>query len=338
VGVVVGASATRTGYGFRAHPYANQQTIRGGWAFGASSGKVSYSGTLQRADSALGLGLRAFASGLEQINFFGLGNGTPEQTNRSRYHSPQTVFSVSPVVSLARSVHGTFTAGPEIRFIHSRADAGSILFDQSPYGVGRFGLVSLRTDVDLDTRPATTGRLVTLATDPTSADQPSGRAARVLASAFVTPAAWDVRETYGGIDATLAGYLGGDNLQLAARVGGQHRFGTYPWFDAAFLGGTTDRGFHSHRFAGDSSVFTNVELRAYFGGPHFASVFPVRFGLVAFGDTGRVWLAGDAENGWHPSAGIGALLKPVGTGIVLRAVVAESAEGALIYAGSGFRF
>jgi hypothetical protein len=81
-----------------------------------------------------------------------------------------------------------------------------------------------------------------------------------------------------------------------------------------------------------------VEVRTYFGPAHFSSVFPVRFGLVGFVDTGRVWLEGESSNAWHPSAGGGLLMKPVGTGIVLRAAVAAGSEGPLLYIGSGFRF
>ena len=132
--------------------------------------------------------------------------------------------------------------------------------------------------------------------------------------------------------------VSGAHLQLAARVGGQRRFGTYPWFDAASLGSATDRGYRSHRFAGDSSLYGNLELRAYMGPPRFESIFPIRFGVVGFVDVGRVWLEGENSQKWHPSAGGGVLAKPVGTALVLRAVVADGDEGILLYIGSGFRF
>jgi hypothetical protein len=67
-------------------------------------------------------------------------------------------------------------------------------------------------------------------------------------------------------------------------------------------------------------------------------VFPVRFGLVGFADTGRVWVKGESSNTWHQSGGGGVLLKAVGTSIVLRAVAATGGEGTLVYLGSGFRF
>ena len=160
----------------------------------------------------------------------------------------------------------------------------------------------------------------------------------MLASGFVAPAVLDVRKTYQGVDGYVTGHVGNTHVQLATRVGGQRLFGTYPWFDAAVIGGANDRGFHSHRFAGDASLYGNAELRTYFGPPVFTSVFPVRLGLVGFVDTGRVWLRTEHTNTWHPSEGGGILAKLVGTSIVLRAVAARGSEGTLVYAGSGFRF
>jgi len=92
------------------------------------------------------------------------------------------------------------------------------------------------------------------------------------------------------------------------------------------------------RFAGDASLSGGAEVRRYLTGPVYQSVFPVRLGVVGFADAGRVWLAGDRSDTWHPSWGGGAVLKPVGTSIVLRAVAAHSADGTLFYAGSGFTF
>ena len=231
--------------------------------------------------------------------------------------------------------------GPEIIYSRSGQDEGTVLFDEMPYGTGRFSRVAMRASMELDTRSKTHTSLFDLASGTStgeSVDLPPGRGLRVVGSTFVTPAAMDVEQTYGGLDGSVAAYVGNPSVQIAARVGGARLFGDYPWFDAAFLGGRTDRGYRSHRFAGDASLYGNAELRTYFGGPMFPSVFPVRFGLVGFVDAGRVWLSDEDSRRWHPSAGGGVLLKPVGTQIVLRAVLAHGSEGTLVYAGSGFRF
>jgi len=340
LGAVVGASLTHTTYGFRASPAAKEQAIRGGWSFGQSSGKLEYDGTFRRSASALGFDLRAVVSGIGQVNFFGFGNDTPKQA-RSRYHIQQTVVTVAPVARFGTSDRASLTIGPEFRLSDTGKRTGTILFEQAPYGIGRFSLVDARATVQLGTRRAKGPGLMAVALGEATGDtpdQPTGGGLRVVASGYVAPATLDVAETYGGVDGYVTAQVGNNHVQLATRVGGQRVFGTYPWFDAAVIGGSSVRGFRSHRFAGDASLYGNAELRTYLGPPVFASVFPVRFGFVAFVDTGRVWLRGENTNTWHPSEGGGILLKPVGTSIVLRAVVARGAEGTLVYAGSGFRF
>jgi len=340
LGVVLGASITRTSYGFRAVPAAKEQTVRGGWSFGESSGKVEYDGTFRRPASVLGFDMRAGVSGIEQVNFFGFGNDTIRES-RSRYHIQQTLVTIAPAIRVGGSPRGSLTLGPELRYSRTGKRTGTILFEKAPYGIGEFGIADLRATIELGTKVATAPGVMSVALGAATgetADQPPGGGIRAVASVFAAPAAIDVTETYGGVDGYVSAHAGSDSVQLAVRVGGQRMFGTYPWFDAAVLGGANDRGFHSHRFSGDASLYGNAELRTYLGHPVFSSVFPVRFGLVGFADTGRVWVKRENSNTWHPSGGGGVLLKPVGTGMVLRAVAATGGEGTLVYLGSGFRF
>ena len=340
LGVVAGATLTHSTYGFRSVPAEKEQNLRGGWSFGDSSGKIEYDGLFKRPASPLSLDLRTFVSGIEHVNFFGFGNDTAS-ISRSRYHIGQTMITVAPSARFG-GTRASISIGPELRYSDTGKRTDTLLFDQAPYGIGRFGIADLRVRFEADTQPSSnaSGLMAVALGESTgeTPDLPPGRGLRVLASGYAAPAIWDVSEAYGGVDAYVSGYVGNQSVQLAARVGGQRVFGTYPWFDAAFIGGRTDRGFHSHRFAGDASLYGSTELRAYLGGPVFASIFPVRFGLVGFVDSGRVWLKGESSNAWHPSAGGGVLLKPVGTTMVLRAVAAHSSEGTLFYAGSGFRF
>jgi hypothetical protein len=340
LGAVIGASLVHTTYGFRSVPAAKEQTIRGAWSFGQSSGKVEYDGTFRRSASPVGFDLRAFASGIEQVRFYGLGDDTPRQS-RTRARIQQTVFTFAPAVRIGQSARASLTIGPEFRYSDTGKRTGTVLFEQSPYGVGQFSLADVRLGLQLDSRRNTNRGLLEVAlADSTGdvADQSSGNGVRLSASTFGAPAVLDVTKAYGGVDGYVAGYVGNSTVQLATRVGGERLFGPYPWFDAAFLGGMNDRGFHSRRYAGDASVYGNLELRTYLGPPVFASIFPVRFGIIGFADTGRVWVKSESSNTWHPSYGGGLLLKPVGTGIILRAVVATSPEGQLLYAGTGLRF
>ena len=56
-GVFLGGGITTVGYGFRKHPWADQQTLRAGWAFGAQQPKVDYRGEFR--EGRFGLPLRA---------------------------------------------------------------------------------------------------------------------------------------------------------------------------------------------------------------------------------------------------------------------------------------
>ena len=71
---------------------------------------------------------------------------------------------------------------------------------------------------------------------------------RILAEGFFVPKAWDVTETFGGIDGSVAGYLGNQKLVFATRVGGRALWGEYPWFESASIsasGGKGVRGYYT---------------------------------------------------------------------------------------------
>src|SRR5256885_9657584 len=78
---------------------------------------------------------------------------------------------------------------------------------------------------------------------------------------------------------------------LAVRVAGKKVWGTYPFYEAAYVGGaTTVRGFVEHRFAGDAAVYGNVELRLSVA--KFFILPPRGLGGFGLGDAGRVTVSG----------------------------------------------
>jgi outer membrane translocation and assembly module TamA len=127
-------------------------------------------------------------------------------------------------------------------------------------------------------------------------------------------------------------------VQLAARVGGRRVWGTYPWFESAFIGGRASvRGYSRQRFAGDGSLYGGLEARAWLFTLDVPPV-PLRVGVLGFGDVGRVWLEGESSDTWHPSGGGGLMLQPVATPFVLTAAIASGREGSRWYFGYGFFF
>src|SRR5204862_214290 len=84
-------------------------------------------------------------------------------------------------------------------------------------------------------------------------------------------------------------------VRLPVRVAGRKVWGTYPYYEAAYIGGdSTVRGFVEHRFAGDAAVFGNVELRLSLA--RFFVLVPGRLGIFGLGDAGRVYVSGQTSD------------------------------------------
>jgi hypothetical protein len=338
-GVILGGSLTRTGWGFRTkHTAASEQTVRAAFATSDVSGRVDYSGTFRRPGSSVAFRAEAFASGIDRLNFFGYGNDTPKETDRDRYRTRNTVLYAAPALVVEQGRRFEAFVAPELRYSQSDAGSDSILAQVSPIGTGDYGQFAVRGGLRFDSRERAEIHAATdLAGGAQLADEGQQITGfRLQASGFFVPKAWDVDSQYGGFDGAVAAYVGNTRAHLALRVGGRTLVGDYAWFDAAYIGSRNNRGFLSHRFSGDSSLFGTVALRAWVR--EVPVSVPLRFGVIGFADTGRVWYEGEASNTWHNSFGGGLMLQPLATPTTVYAVLAHSNEGTRFYFGIGFPF
>lgn len=91
---------------------------------------------------------------------------------------------------------------------------------------------------------------------------------------------------------------------LALRVGGKKLWGTFPYHEAAFIGGPdTVRGLRRQRYAGDASAFGNAELRLRLF--DFKMLVPIDVTVFGLADGGRVFVDGEDSNRWHHGVGGG---------------------------------
>lgn len=129
------------------------------------------------------------------------------------------------------------------------------------------------------------------------------------------PEVWDLNASYGKVRALGKAYLPARPLPhtvLALRAGAEKIWGSYPWFDAAFIGGLQSvRGWRSQRFAGDASLFGSAELRTHL--TQFRTIMPHLFGVFGSVDAGRVWVEGQSPGGWHLGYGGGIWLGFLGS-------------------------
>ncbi|WP_118975149.1 BamA/TamA family outer membrane protein [Taibaiella koreensis] len=126
-------------------------------------------------------------------------------------------------------------------------------------------------------------------------------------------------------------------IVLADRFGGGISIGNPAFYQSMFLGGQGNLlGYRQYRFAGQHSLYNNLELRislADFGN----YIFKGQFGIAGFYDIGRVWVSGEQSDKWHNGVGAGLFLSPANLA-VFRVNMAYSEEGWYPNFAMGFRF
>ena len=325
-GVFLGLQLDTRGFGFRQDPYASRQVIRGGYATTARSGRVEYEGEFRRSNSPLFTSLFARASGIEILRFYGFGNETPNTLPDQSYRARQDQFVLEPSVGVSLTRRLTLSVGPRVKYAKTDLAPDRFITATQPYGVDKFGEAGVGGAFRFDSRDHPANALRGLLFD--------------TAGSFY-PKWWDVKSAFGEVHGDVATYLSASSsfLQptLALRAGGKRVWGDYPFFEAAFIGGSsTVRGFRAQRFAGDGAVYGNAELRL-----RIARVFivlPADLGVFGLADAGRVYLGGETSDKWHTAAGGGIWLSFLNRDATFTLAVATSEERTGVYVRAGFVF
>jgi outer membrane protein assembly factor BamA len=102
----------------------------------------------------------------------------------------------------------------------------------------------------------------------------------------------------------IYGLVPAGNLVPATRIGGEAIIGdNFEFYHGATIGGNNGlRGYRNERFNGKYSLYHNIDLRLRLGKSK-ASFSPVKYGLTAGFDYGRVWIEDDDSNKWHNNIG-----------------------------------
>jgi hypothetical protein len=346
-GVFLGGGVSTVGYSFRKHPWADHQTLRAGWAFGAQQPRIDYRGEFHRVNSDTRVGLRAYWSGLEVLRYYGFGNETTAEQDDDFYKVQQRQLVFAPSLTWTLGGLLDLTLAPVLQYADTQ-DGDTLITTDAPYGSGSFGQVGGSARFRIDTRRAmnrSKGARAALPSVFGAAGYPvSGVYAEAIGSVF--PKAWDVESTYGWVEGQAAGFWTAGShgrATLAVRAGSKHMFGDYPFHNAAAIGGggflsglDAVRGLHANRFIGDTSVYGNAELRLYVS--RFFLALPGEWGLFGFGDVGRVWLEGESSDTWHPSWGGGIWLGLLSRANAVAVTFAKSDERTAVYVRAGFSF
>jgi outer membrane protein assembly factor BamA len=147
---------------------------------------------------------------------------------------------------------------------------------------------------------------------------------------------------YGVTKASMEGFITAylkRPITLGLKVGGSKSYGEVPFYKLKYLGQGNDlRGYLGNRFTGESTLFLNTELRWELS-EFYTSFFPLRIGLKAFFDTGRVYSGYDLTENWHHGYGGGFYLIPLKEEISFNLSLAFSEEeSGLLLFGIGKTF
>jgi hypothetical protein len=330
-GLFLGTGIDWKRFGFRKHPYSSRHVLRGGYAFRAKAARIDYRGEFRRENSDAFTSLRLFASGLELLRFYGLGNETSEDQPDDFYKVEQTQYLFAPAHTFPLVGSLEASLAPVAKYADTEDEEGRLIGELDPYGAGSFGQVGGVVRLELDTRDN---------------EIAATRGIHLNATGAVYPSWWDVEETFGQLFGDVSGFLtarGRFQTTLAVRVGGHQNWGRYPFHEAAFIGGggffggsQTVRGLLQNRYAGDAAVYGNAEVRTRLG--RMTLVLPATVGVFALADVGRVFLEGEDSDKWHPGYGGGIWLSYLNQRNTFSVAVAESEGRVGVYIRLGFAF
>ena len=326
LGLFVGPGALHTDFGFRKYPFATRTRFRGGWAFGAMTGRADLDLEARRENSRVRTTLYARVSGIEVVRYSGPGNETALTEADAYYRVRQQQYLVIPAMVFPLGGGAEFGIGPSVEFFRTWEGDGRIVDVTQPYGSGGWGQVAARAR---------------LAWDGRDSPQYPTRGVWGRVDGAVIPAVWDAASAYGYVDGSISAYASADRVPgaptLALRAGGRKVWGAYPFFASAFIGDAASvRLGRQHRYAGDASAYGTAELRLRL--TRFFVLLPGELGIFGLADAGRVFLEGEASNRWHSAFGGGIWMSLLQHTTVLSAAIARSSERTGIYFGTGMAF
>jgi hypothetical protein len=337
-GVLFGLGFKHIHQGFRKLPYASVQQLMIAHSFSTSAYRITYRGEWLKVVGNADFQLQAVARAPDNTqNFFGRGNittfnkiGDFKRFYRTRF----AIYQVDPAFRWKTGKASAISIGPSFQYYRYDASENTGRLISFPSLIGSYDSLTV------DREKAHLGAVLAWSVDK--------RNSRVFPS---SGASFTIRvQGYGGMNNYSKSYVqvipeatfykplnARRTIVLAERLGGGISLGKTAFYQSLFIGGHENLlGYRQFRFAGQHSLYNNLELRMKIA--DFASYFlPGQLGLTYFFDIGRVWEKKDNSGEWHTGAGGGVYFAPAQL-VVLQLVAGHSKEGWLPYFTMGFRF
>lgn len=293
-GLTIGLNPEYTKYDFRKFPYDYKISLVAAYATIPKVYNLGlnfyYSNLFNNADLLLSI----FRTKLLLTKFYGYGNLTHYDRKLDKnnfYKTGQEVTKINIGIKKNINKNINITLGGEYRYLETNI-YNNIISNNVPnsgYGLGKFNSISGSINLLIDYRNS-------------SSYPTSGVYFNTKFTAY--PKFYQNKNFYKKLSADLRTYFNFiNNAVIALRIGGEKNFGTYPIFDACYLGGKENlRSYVLERFAGDASIYMQSDLRLPI--TKVKIIINGVAGTLAFAETGKVF-TDVADKKWHPSYGTG---------------------------------
>jgi len=329
-GLRIGIGAQISKFNFRMDPYEYWMNATVDYSTKPQSFNFNFNGIFNSIFRGTTITLDITKSELLFTNYYGFGNETrfdQDLEDEEFYRIDEELFSIETGMHL--NYFGEISGSIGFQFKSTNLDLNNenlLSTFPSNYGLSDFRLIKLFADFNIDSR--------------NNIYYPeSGTYASVRTSLF--PKIMENKKTFfkieafGAYFATLKTFT---EFTFGLKAGGGAVIGDYPFFESIFIGGSDDlRGYSRRRFAGDSGIYGQFELRTYLF--PLKIIVPGKFGGHGFIESGRVFEDKfiNSEK-WHTSYGGGFWMTFVDNAISVSFSMATSSETTAIYINLGMGF
>ena len=135
LGVFIGSGIAIESFAFRKRPYGSRHQIRLGFSTGALRPRLDYDAQFHPENRRYFWSVRALVSGIETLNFYGLGNETPNVEAAELRRVQQTAIMVETRLVFRLGENVSLSTGPIARHTTTDLSDDSIISREQPYGV-----------------------------------------------------------------------------------------------------------------------------------------------------------------------------------------------------------
>ncbi|MGK2863761.1 MAG: BamA/TamA family outer membrane protein [Chitinophagaceae bacterium] len=324
--------------GFRKFPYVSSQQLLAGYSFSSGAYRIRYTGEWIQSIGNTDFVLHAVANAPNNtVNFFGRGNETDfikadddKTYNRTRF----STYQLNPSFRRRVNKNTAFSAGPSLYYYSFSKDDNEGRFINNISQIGSYDSSTIEKD------KWHLGATFSYARDTRNNKIVPQWGSRFNIQLRVYNGLGQYSKSFAQFIPEISFFKSLSNqstIVLAERLGGTVGLGHTAFYQSAFIGGHENLyGYRQYRFAGQHSIYNNLELRIKLA--DVASyIIPGQFGITGFWDIGRVWERNDKSDKWHHGTGAGIYFAPASI-VAFNFVMGYSNEGWYPYFTLGLRF